>query len=79
MLNVTSEDLEILDELLRKKQIEKPDTKISIYKNRRGRYTGIYLWCKSNKGTCKIIPMFATTYNYELIDIKDLRINIKEN
>ena len=70
--------MDILDELIKRKGYEKPDTKISIYKNRRGRYTGIYLWCKSRKGTCKIIPMFATTYNYEIVDIVDTKINIKK-
>ena len=76
MLNATSEDLELLHPILIKNNYEKPDLKISIYKNRRGKYRGIYLWCKSKKSTCRITPMFATTYEYELVPIEDTKINI---
>ena len=53
-----------------------PTLKISVYKNRRGRYKGIYLWCQSDLGTCRIKPMFATTWNYDLISIDDIRIHV---
>jgi replicative DNA helicase len=76
MLKVTSEDLEFLQPILSKNTFESPDTKISIYKNRRGKYNNLFLWCKSNKGTCKIIPMFATDYNYEFIEMEDTKIKI---
>jgi len=56
--------------------IEMPDIKISVYKNRRGRYKDILLWCKSNRGICRIDPVFVTNYNYELIDIEDLKIHV---
>ena len=77
MLNSTTEDLEALRPIITRGGFETPDLKISIYKNRRGKYRGIYLWCKTRKGTCKIIPMFATTYNYEVVPIEDTKINIK--
>ena len=76
MLNTTAEDNEALRPILARGGFEVPDLKISVYKNRRGKYRGLYLWCKTKKGTCKIIPMFATTYNYELIPIEDTKINI---
>lgn len=76
MLNTTTEDNEALRPILARGGFEVPDLKISVYKNRRGKYRGLYLWCKTKKGTCKIIPMFATTYNYELIPIEDTKINI---
>lgn len=76
MLNTTIEDNEALRPILARGGFEVPDLKISVYKNRRGKYRGLYLWCKTKKGTCKIIPMFATTYNYELIPIEDTKINI---
>jgi replicative DNA helicase len=76
MLKTTSEDLEMLQPILSTKAFEAPDMKISVYKNRRGKYNNLFLWCKSNKGTCKIIPMFATDYNYEFIEMEDTKIKI---
>ena len=76
MLDVSQEDKESLKELCDKNGFIMPDTKISIYKNRRGRYKDILLWCESNKGTCKITPKFVTNYQYELIDIPALKINV---
>ena len=52
--------------------------KISIYKNRRGRFKGIYPWCKSDLGTCRIEPMFCTNYTYEMVSIDDIRIKVEE-
>ena len=79
MLNVTSDDIENLDRILVNTGFKKPSLKISIYKNRRGRYKGIYLWCDADLGTCRVRPMFATSYNYELIQINNLKINVKDN
>lgn len=76
LLNSTAEDLEALKPICVKNNYEMPDTKISIYKNRRGKYRGIYLWCKSDKGTCRINPMFATSYDYEIIPMEDTKIKI---
>lgn len=56
----------------------KPMIKISVYKNRRGRFKGIYLWCQANLGTCRINPMFATTWNYEIIEMDDIRISVQD-
>jgi len=55
-----------------------PNLKISVYKNRRGRYKGIYLWCNADLGTCRIRPMFATTWSYELISIDDVQVEVNE-
>ena len=78
MLTTTSEDIEGLTSLLAKNNFDRPDIKLSIYKNRRGKYKGIYLWCKNNLGTCRINPMFATDYMYNVIDLPDLQIKIDE-
>jgi len=67
LLTVTKEDIDNLQQILTNNTFDKPNLKLSIYKNRRGRYKDIYLWCKANLGTCRIKPMFATTYNYEII------------
>ena len=78
MLETTAKDKEALAEVLQKTGYEMPDIKISVYKNRRGRWKGVYLWAKANRGICRIEPIFVTKYNYELCDIEDLRINIQD-
>ena len=78
LLSVTPKDIESLDKILSSSVFDKPTIKMSIYKNRRGRYKGIYLWCRADLGTCRINPMFATTYDYELIQIDNLKIEIEE-
>ena len=78
MLEVSQDDIASLEPILKQGLFETPTIKISVYKNRRGRYKDVLLWCKSNRGTCKIIPMFVTNYQYELIQIDDLKINVKE-
>jgi replicative DNA helicase len=77
MLEASQDDIKALDPVIKKGGFDKPVIKISVYKNRRGRYKDILLWCKAQRGTCKIIPMFITNYQYELIPIEDLKINVK--
>ena len=57
---------------------DKPTVKMSVYKNRRGRYKGIILWCKADLGCCRVNPMFATTYDYELIALDAIKITVEE-
>ena len=78
MLQLNQQDHDYIDELVKQKGLEMPNLKISIYKNRRGKYNHILLWCKADLGICRINPIFATDYNYELIDIEDLRITVHE-
>ena len=78
LLNVKDDDLVKLDKILSTNVFDRPSIKMSIYKNRRGRYKGIYLWCKADLGCCRIKPMFATTYDYELIPIDDVKIILED-
>ena len=78
LLNVKDDDLEALETILASNLFDKPTIKMSIYKNRRGRYKGVILWCKSDLGTCRIQPMFCTTYNYEIINMTDIKIIVEE-
>ena len=78
LLGVKEEDLTAIEPVLASNLVERPTIKISIYKNRRGRYKGIYLWCKADLGCCRIQPMFATGYDYEIINIDDTKIIIDE-
>lgn len=79
LLSVTIRDLEALQSILATNAFDTPTIKLSIYKNRRGRYKGIYLFCKADLGTCRIEPMFATTYNYDIIEIDNVSINVLDN
>ena len=56
-----------------------PDVKMSVYKNRRGRYKNILLWCSADRGICRINPIFATDYQYNPVEIKNLKIKVKPN
>ena len=79
LLGVKDEDLVKLDKILCTNVFERPTIKISVYKNRRGRYKGIYLWCKADLGCCRIQPMFCTTYDYEMVSIDDIKIVLEED
>lgn len=77
MLEASQEDYKALDMLVKQNQFERPDIKISIYKNRRGKYKDILLWCKARRGVCKIEPMFVTNYQYQLIPVEDTIIKVE--
>ena len=79
MLGVDEQDKESLADLITKTGLPIPDTKVSVYKNRRGKYKDILMWCTSDKGTCRITPQFVTDYNYELVDIPALKIQITDD
>ena len=78
MLETTQKDRESLATIIGKGGFDVPDIKISIYKNRRGRWKGIYLWAKADRGICRINPMFATKWNYELVEMEDLKIFVRD-
>jgi replicative DNA helicase len=78
MLQTSQEDKEILKDYCEKNAYSIPDIKVSVYKNRRGRYKDILVWCRARRGVCKIEPMFVTDYLYNPIDIKELKINIRK-
>lgn len=78
MLELTQKDKDSLQAIVQKMGISMPDIKISVYKNRRGRWKGIYLWAKADRGICRIQPMFVTKWNYELVEIEDLKIKIQD-
>ena len=77
MLPVTEQDRESIKLFCDKNGFEVPTLKISIYKNRRGRYNHIFLWCNPDLGTCRINVQFVTSYLYEPIEMEDLVINVK--
>ena len=78
LLAAREKDIQSLEPILSKSTFPKPSIKMSIYKNRRGKYKGIYLWCKSDLGCCRVEPMFATDWSYELIQMDDIKIKLEE-
>ena len=78
LLAVRDEDLQSLEPILSSNVFEYPTIKMSVYKNRRGRYKGVILWCKADLGCCRIKPMFCTTYNYEMVSIDDIKVIVEE-
>ena len=76
MLQTSKEDLEALKPILLKGGYPEPAIKISVYKNRRGQYKDILLWCYADRAICRFIPLFATDYQYKLIELTDLKIKI---
>lgn len=79
MLTVNDDDLKALEKVIGSSGFAAPQIKLSVYKNRRGRYKGIYLWCKADMGCCRLEPQFATTWGYELIKIDNLQIELEES
>jgi replicative DNA helicase len=82
MLLPNEEDREVLKGICEKNNLVLPNLKISVYKNRRGRYNHIFVWCNADLGTCRIKPIFVTDWNYEIINVpvfKTKVIEVKES
>lgn len=80
LLSATSEDLAKLEPILASNpNFKVPNVKMSVYKNRRGSYKGIYLWCNADLGTCRIHPQFATTWHHEMIGIEDIKVIVEDD
>ena len=77
MLDVTPADKEALRPLIEENGYTMPNIKMSIYKNRRGSYNHCYLWMNADKGTCRFNGLFCTDYQYNLIYIKDMDIQMQ--
>lgn len=79
LLPVTNEDREALGEACKKMGVDFPNIKMSIYKNRRGRYKDVLLWGRADMGICRVDPMFMTNYRMEIIPIEDTKIIVENN
>lgn len=79
LMTVTEEDLKKLEPILENNNmLSRPNIKISVYKNRRGKYKGCYLWCSADLGTCRIHPQFCTAWNFEILGIEDIKIIVED-
>ena len=79
LLGVTNDDLVKLQPILDNYNFAAPNIKMSVYKNRRGRYKGVYLWCVADLGTCRIQPVFCTNYRHELQSIEDIKVIVEDS
>ena len=78
MLEVTKEDREKLTPFCNQNKIPVPNIKISIYKNRQGRWKGIYLWVSADRGICRFDPIFASDWGYQIIELENLKIKVQQ-
>lgn len=81
MLDCTPEDLEDIQSAIldQHPQLETPNVKCSIYKNRRGKINRVLLWMRADKGTCRYKTSFVTDYNLKLIEKREIFDNVKES
>lgn len=77
MLQVTTKDLEKLQEILGSGNFQTPNIKMSIYKNRGNEYTAMYLWMYADPGTCRYDGVFCTDWNYQYMPVDDLKIQAR--
>lgn len=79
ILPTKEEDIVSLEKILSTGVFQKPNLKLSIYKNRRGKFKSVILWCHADLGTCRIKPMFLTDHSYEMLPIENINIVVEED
>lgn len=77
-LPVTKNDLECLQPILTTGVFNTPNLVHNVYKNRRGKYKSVKLWCSADLGICRVTPMFLTDDNFNLIPIEDINIIVEK-
>ena len=71
MIKTSPVDIEKIQHILVNSVYPVPDIKVGIYKNRGSKIDNHILWCKSNKGICRIDPLFITDYNYNIVNLDE--------
>ena len=79
MLDVTKDDIEKITPFCNKNKLPIPNVKISVYKNRQGRWKGIYLWVNADKNICRFNPIFSTDWSYNIVEMENLKIRVEES
>lgn len=69
---------ELAQALSLKLQTVEPNFITDIYKNRRGKWTGIRIWRYIDLGTCRTIDCFVTDKRNEPIDFNSTKVQIKQ-
>ena len=76
MLDCTQDDIDKIMPICAEKGLPIPNVKMSVYKNRGGKDTRVFLWMVADKGTCRYDTIFATNYSYEWYNLNDMKITI---
>lgn len=75
LLNATQEDQENTIKIAKDLGFpEPPNMKLSVYKNRGGKFTNMYLWMYADKSTCRYTAKFATDYEYKPIVVPKINL-----
>lgn len=69
LLPMTDQDIEFMIKVSNKTNSIMPNTKLSVYKNRRGSFVRGYLWLDMDKATCRYKVVNATDWNYNPIPV----------
>lgn len=77
-LPVTDQDKEALIPFIQASCIPMPNIVHHIYKNRRGKFKSVKLWCYGDLATCRVEPLFLTDNDYTTINIEDFEIVVKK-
>lgn len=82
MSRPTPRELKLLEKTLRSSlQLGKnePNSCISIYKNRGGKYNNVKIWLYVDYDTMRVHDLFVTDYDYKLLDIEQTFVKIDED
>lgn len=77
ILPITADDSAALADVINRNGFA-PTHKMSVYKNRRGKFKSVILWCKGDLGQCKIEPLFATDSTYNIIPMANMKIILED-
>ena len=77
-LPVTEQDKEALSGFLKASCLPTPNIVHHIYKNRRGQFKSVKLWCYADLATCRVNPIFLTDNEYTPINIEDIEIIVSK-
>jgi replicative DNA helicase len=77
-LPVTGADQEAIQPIIAAACMPMPNLVHHIYKNRRGKFKSVKLWCQADFSTCRVEALFMTDDNYKIIEVEDLDIVVEE-
>lgn len=78
IMPVRSFEVENIAAISKKMNCKVPTVGLHFYKNRRSKYKDIVVWCENCLGTCKLKPIFVTDKDFNVIDLTDTKIVVKE-
>jgi replicative DNA helicase len=76
---VSESDREALQSVVAAACLPMPNLVHHIYKNRRGKFKSVKLWCIADFSICRVRALFMTDDNYKTIEIDDLDIVVDAN